>query len=242
MSVLFARAGAKVLLADMSEGNAEKTRATIASEGGEASLFAGCATSEVDCRRMAEIAMERYGSIDVLANNIGGRSSDGKAPEVTESNWDRILDRNLKTVLLVSKHVIPSMVESGGGSVTNISSVDGIRAGVRPNLPYAAAKGGVVAMTTHMAVHHGRDNVRVNGIAPAMSYSSQMLSAYEAEPDIREKRRLGAPLGIEGTPWDIAWTALFLASDEARFVSGVTIPVDGGLLAATPLSMRDYMG
>ena len=242
MSILFAREGAKVLLADLSRANAEKTLASIESEGGEASVYEGDAMVEADCERMAKTAMDRYGSVDILVNNIGGGGGEGKVSEVDEAQWNHSIDLNLKTVMLVSKHVIPAMIETGGGAVINISSVDGIRAGVWPNIPYAAAKGGIVTMTTHMAVHHGRDRVRVNCIAPGMIYTSQMLPLYEAEPDMRERRRLGAPLGTEGNAWDIAWAALFLASDEARFINGVTLPVDAGLLASTPLSMRDYMG
>ena len=242
MSILFAREGAKVLLCDVSRANAEKTLVSVKSEGGEASVHEGDATVEADCVAIGRTAMERYGSIDILVNNIGGGGGEGKVPEVDAKMWDLSLELNLKTIMLVSKHVIPAMIETGGGAIVNISSVDGIRTGVWPNIPYAAAKGGVVAMTTHMAVHHGRDNVRVNCIAPGMIYTSQMLSTYEAEPDMRERRRLGAPLGTEGNAWDIAWAALFLVSDEARFVNGVILPVDGGLLASTPLSMRDYMG
>ena len=110
------------------------------------------------------------------------------------------------------------------GAIINISSVDGIRAGVWPNIPYAAAKGGVVTMTTHMAVHHGRDNVRVNCIAPGMIYTSQMIATLEAEQGMRQRRQFGAPLGTEGTAWDIAWAAVFLASDEARWITGVHHP------------------
>ena len=242
MSTLFAREGAKVVLADFNVDNANKTLASIESEGGVASIFEMDVTNEADCERCVAATVERYGALDILANNVGGGGGEGKVTEVDADDWDRVHAMNLKSMILMSKYAVPAMAASGGGALVNISSVDGIRAGVWANIPYATAKGGVVALTTHMAVHHGRENVRVNCIAPGMLYSAQMLELYEQEPDIREKRRLGAPLGLEGTPWDIAWAAVFLVSDEARFVSGVTIPVDGGLLAATPLSMRDYMG
>ena len=242
MSILFAREGAKVLLTDFNVENAKETLATIESEGGVASIFEMDVTNEADCERCANAAVERYGGLHILANNVGGGGGEGKVTEVDGDDWDRVHALNLKSMVLASKYAVPAMVASGGGAIVNISSVDGIRAGVWANIPYATAKGGVVALTTHMAVHHGRENVRVNCIAPGMLYSSQMLELFEREPDIREKRRLGVPLGTEGTPWDIAWAAVFLVSDEARWVSGVTIPVDGGLLAATPLSMRDYMG
>ena len=241
MSILFARQGAKVLLADFSQTNADKTHTAIEAEGGESSIFQGDLTSAADCERMTNTAMERYGSIDILVNNIGGGDTEGKVPDIGEEQWDSVLDMNLKTVMLTGKYAIPAMIATGGGAIINISSVDGIRAGVWPNIPYAAAKGGVVTMTTHMAVHHGRDNVRVNCIAPGMIYTSQMIATLEAEQGMRQRRQFGAPLGTEGTAWDIAWAAVFLASDEARWITGVTIPVDAGLLASTPLSMRDLM-
>ena len=241
MSILFAREGAKVLLADFNVENAKETLATIESEGGEASILETDVTNEAARERCAKTAVERYGALHILANNVGGGHGEGKVTEVDADEWDQVHAMNLKSMVLVSKYAVPAMVESGGGAIVNISSVDGIRTGVWPNIPYATAKGGVIALTTHMAVHHGRENVRINCIAPGMLYSSQMLEYFELEPEMREKRRLGAPMGTEGSPWDIAWAALFLVSDEARWVSGVILPVDGGLLAATPLSMRDYM-
>ena len=242
MSILFAREGAKVLLADFDVENANVTFATIKAKGGEASVFKMDVTNEADCEGCVKAALERYGGLDILVNNVGGGGGEGKVTEVDGDDWDRVHAINLKSMVFTSKYAVPEMAASGGGAIVNISSVDGIRTGVWPNIPYATAKGGVVALTTHMAVHHGRENVRVNCIAPGMLYSSQMLEYFELEPEMREKRRMGAPMGIEGEPWDIAWAALFLVSDEARWITGVTIPVDGGLLAATPLSMRDYMG
>lgn len=146
---------------------------------------------------------------------------------------------NLKAMALSSKYAIPKMIAAGGGSIINIASVDGLRAGPWYNLPYAVSKGGVVTLTTHMAVHHGRDNIRVNCIAPGMIYGAMISDQVSSE--FRDLRRRAAPLGSEGTAWDIAWAALFLASDEARWITGVTLPVDAGLTATTPLAMRDYL-
>jgi len=240
MSILFAREGAKVLLADFNVENAKETLASIESEGGTASICEVDVTDEAQCEHCVDTAVSRYGGLDILANNVGGGGI-GKVTEVDSDDWDQVHAMNLKSMAFTSKYAVPAMANRGGGAIVNISSVDGIRAGCWPNIPYATAKGAVVALTTHMAAHHGRENIRVNCIAPGMLYSSQMLEYFEQEPDMREKRVLGAPLGKEGTPWDIAWAALFLVSDEARFVSGVTLPVDGGLLTATPLSMRHDM-
>jgi NAD(P)-dependent dehydrogenase (short-subunit alcohol dehydrogenase family) len=131
------------------------------------------------------------------------------------------------------------MAQGGGGSIINVSSIAGIRAGSGgASIPYTASKGGVISLTTSMAVHHGRENIRVNCIAPGHIYTP-MVSAMTEET--RDLRRRAGPLGTEGTAWDIAWAAVFLASDEARWISGVVLPVDAGLLATTPLAMLEHL-
>ncbi len=157
-----------------------------------------------------------------------------------EDFWDQVIDVNLKSVMLTSKHAIPQMIEAGGGAIVNLSSIVGMRAGSgRPNHPYAASKGGIIGLSNSMAVHYGRDNIRVNCIAPG-HIRSPMVARHSTEEMLNLRRRAG-PLGTEGTPWDVAWAALFLASEEARWVSGATLPVDAGLLAATPLAMFPYL-
>ena len=237
MAILFARHGAKVIVADMSETNARKTLDTIESEGGTASLFTVDVTKNAECKAMVDAAVERYGRLDILINNVGiGRG--GTAVEVSEEEWDLVLNVNLKSMMLTSKHAIPTMIEGGGGAIINLSSINGLRAGWIADVHYSAAKGGVVAMTKNMAVHHGRDNIRVNAIAPGHLYASIVSRISEEQ---REMRRRAGPLGTEGTAWDVAWAALFLASDEARWISGVVLPVDAGVLAATPLSMLPHL-
>ena len=238
MAVVFAREGASVLLVDKSAENAAKTQAAIAEEGGEASAFQADVSREDDCRAMVEAAIERYGALHVLVNNVGIRGS-GTVLDVEEAYWDNVLAVNLKSVMLGAKYAVPRMTEAGGGSIINVSSVNGIREGDSRTLPYTAAKGAMVAMTRSMAVHHGRAGIRTNCIAPGHIYTpmvSELLS-----PERRELRRKAGPLGTEGTAWDIAFAALFLAGDEARWISGVVLPVDGGLLAATPLAMYPYL-
>ena len=233
MAILFARQGAKVLLVDLDVKNAESTLATIQQEGGEASVFQADISREVECRAMVEAAVARYGTLHVLVNNVGIHG-DGRVTDVEEAVWDRTMNVNLKAMVWASKYAIPEMVKTGGGSIINISSVDGLRAGAWPNLPYAVSKGGVVTLTTHMAVQHGRDNIRVNCIAPGLIFGAMISDRLTDE--LRTLRREANPLGLEGTGWDIAQAALFLASDESRWITGVTLPVDGGLLAATPLA------
>ena len=239
ISILFARQGAKVLLVDREERNAETTLAMIREEGGEASIFAGDVTSDEDMRDMAEAARSRYGNINVLINNVG-ISGPGSVTDLDVDFWDTVMDVNLKSVMLCSRYSIPQMIEAGGGSIVNLSSIVGLRAGGgRPSHPYAASKGGIIGLSNSMAVHYGRDNVRVNCIAPGHVHSPMV--ARHASEEMLELRRKAGPLGFEGTPWDVAYAALFLASDEARWVSGVTLPVDAGLLAATPLAMFPYI-
>ena len=158
MAILFARHGAKVIVADMSEENAQKTIDTIEATGGTASLFTVDVTKNAECKAMVDAAVERYGGLDILINNVGiGRG--GTAVEVSEEEWDLVLNVNLKSMMLTSKHAIPIMIEGGGGTIVNLSSINGLRAGWIADVHYSAAKGGVVAMTKNMAVHHGRDNI-----------------------------------------------------------------------------------
>ena len=169
ISILFARHGAKVLLVDRDQKNADVTLSTIREEGGEAAVFVGDVTSTGDCAAMAQAAVDNFGKLNVLINNVG-ISGPGSVTDVDEDFWDTVLDVNLKSVMLTSKHAIPRMIEDGGGSIVNLSSIVGLRAGSgRPSHPYAASKAGIIGLSNSMAVHYGRDNVRVNCIAPATS-------------------------------------------------------------------------
>ena len=236
-AILFARQGAKVLLSDLDAERAEQTRATIESEGGIASVVQADVTRESDCRRMIDACVDRYGALHVLFNNVGGIGS-GQVTDIEADYLDLSLAVNLKSAIFTSKHAIPAMIASGGGSIINVSSIDGLRAGWTHNLPYAVAKAGIDQLTRVMAVHHGRDKIRVNCIAPGHLYAPFVA---DITPEKRELRRKAGPLGTEGDAWDVAWAAVFLASDESRWISGVVLPVDAGLLAATPLAVYDYL-
>jgi NAD(P)-dependent dehydrogenase (short-subunit alcohol dehydrogenase family) len=239
ISTLFAREGARVLLVDRVAKHAEETLATICDEGGEASVCEADITEAKNCRAMVETAIERYGGLHILVNNVGIVSM-GTVVDVKEEDWDRVLAVNLKGMMLSSKYAIPEMISSGGGSIVNISSIDALRSGTMAAIiPYSASKGGMISMTTAMAVQHGRDHIRVNCIAPGFLYTP--LVAPLLTEEMRELRRQAAPLGTEGTAWDVAWAAVFLASDEARWITGIVLPVDAGLLATTPLSMLPYL-
>ena len=237
-SIIFARQGAKVLLVDREVQNAEKTLTAIEAEDGEASTFIADVSQHDDCQAMVEAAIERYGALHILFNSAA-IGSPGTVVDVDTDVWDEVMAVNLRGMMLASKHAIPRLIEAGGGSIINMSSIDGMRANAWQNIAYAVSKGGAISLTRNMAVHHGRDNIRVNCIAPGHIYAS-MTSGISDE--MRDLRRRAGPLGTEGTAWDIAWAALFLASDESRWISGVLLPVDAGLLAATPLAVLSHLG
>ena len=239
-SVMFAREGAKVLLVDAVGDRAEETLGMIREEGGEASVLEASVTSSEDCRRMVEVAVEKYGRLDILHNNVG-ISRRGTVLEISEEDWDYVMSVNVKSVVLASKYAIPRMIEAGGGCITNVSSIAGLRA--HSSTPYTTSKAAVIGLTISMAADHGRDNIRVNCIAPGLMYTP--MAAGRMDDDLRRQRREAAPLGTEGDAWDVAGAAVYLASDEARWVTGVVLPVDAGLLAVSPatyttLSQQQY--
>ena len=236
-AILFARHGAKVLLADLDQGRARATERQIADDGGTASVFEADVTDEPACRALIDACTDRYGRIDILVNNVGALGP-GKVTDIEDEAWSRALDGNLKSAALVSKFTVPQMAAGGGGSIIHVSSIDGLRAGASLNVPYSVAKGGLVTLTKAMAVHHGRDNIRVNCIAPGHLHAPFVASMTEEQLELRRK---AAPLGTTGDAWDVAWAAVFLASDEARWISGVILPIDAGLLAATPLAVIDNL-
>ena len=232
-AILFAREGAKVLLVDAAPERAEETLAIIREEGGAAAVFAADVTSADDCRRMVDAAMDYYGRLDVLDNNVG-ISRRGSVLEITEEDWDYVMAVNVKSIVLTSKYAIPRMIASGGGSIINISSIAGLRA--HSSTPYTTSKAAVQGLTMSMAADHGPDGIRVNCIAPGLVYSPMVAPRMDA--DLREIRKNAAPLRTEGDSWDIGYAALFLASDESRWVNGVTLPVDAGLTSVTPVTYQ----
>jgi NAD(P)-dependent dehydrogenase (short-subunit alcohol dehydrogenase family) len=229
-SILFAREGAKVLLVDFQEDRARETLELIQEEGGVASTLQGDMTKLADCQRMADTAMERYGRVDILDNNVG-ISQRGTVVEVSEEDWDKVMTVNLKTIVLASKVTIPHMIASGGGgAIINISSIAGLRA--HSSTPYSASKAGVIGLTFSMAADHAADSVRVNVIAPGLVYTPMV--APRMNDDLRQYRADAAPLKTEGTGWDVGYAALFLASEEARWITGICLPVDAGLTSVHP--------
>jgi NAD(P)-dependent dehydrogenase (short-subunit alcohol dehydrogenase family) len=198
----------------------------IEKEGGTCAVFEGDVTRSDDCRTIVEEAVRRWGKLDVLQNNVGIGSS-GTIVDIDERAWERVLRVNVTGMMLVSKHAIPAMAANGGGAIVNISSIAAMRP--RGLTPYATSKGAVEALTRGLAADHARQGIRVNCIEPGPVYTP-MVAAAGMPDDVRERRRKASPLGLEGTAWDIAYASLFLASDEARYITGVVLPVDGGVL------------
>jgi NAD(P)-dependent dehydrogenase (short-subunit alcohol dehydrogenase family) len=229
-ATLFAREGAKVLLVDLFADRAEETLKEIKSEGGTASVFAGDMTKVADCQKMAAAAVQRFGKLDILHNNVG-IDSVGTVVSTPLEEWDHVMEVNLKSVVLASRFAIPQMVAGGGGAIINISSVAGLRP--RKMDAYTTSKGAVITLTQAMAFSHAQEHVRVNCIMPGPVYTPMVAGDMSAEK--REGRRLSVPLQTEGTAWDIAWAAVFLASDEARWITGAALPVDGGALLTRQL-------
>jgi NAD(P)-dependent dehydrogenase (short-subunit alcohol dehydrogenase family) len=226
-AILFAREGARVLCVDQALPRAEETVALIRGEGGEAAAHAADVTRADDCRAMVEAAVARWGGLDVLHNNVGIESRKDLL-ETTEEEWDQVLEVDLKTVFLATRAAVPAMIARGGGSVICVSSIAGHRGHGRT--AYAAAKAGIEGFVRTVAVQLGPQGVRVNAIAPGTVWTP-MVSGLG--PEARERRRQATPLGTEGTGWDVGWGAVYLASEESRWVTGQVLVIDAGLTATT---------
>jgi NAD(P)-dependent dehydrogenase (short-subunit alcohol dehydrogenase family) len=226
-AVLFAREGARVLCVDAVLERAAETVAQIEGEGGQAVAPAGDVTDAGACAAMVEAAVARWGGLDVLHNNVGIESRKDLL-DTSETEWDRVLKVDLTSMFLATRAAVPALAARGGGAVICVSSVAAIRGHGRT--AYAAAKAGVLGLVKSLAVQLGRQGIRINAIAPGMVWTPMVQSLGVEE---RERRRRIAPLGTEGTGWDVGWGAVYLASDEARWITGQTLVIDGGLSLTT---------
>jgi NAD(P)-dependent dehydrogenase (short-subunit alcohol dehydrogenase family) len=235
-AVAFAREGAKVVCVDIDVEAAQDTAKLIADEDGVALALRGDVTRADDIARIVETTKAMFGRIDILDNNVGIAAMGGVV-ETDEAEWDRVFAVNLKSCYLAMKHVIPVMVAQGGGAIVNISSIASIRWTGVPYATYYATKAAMNHLTATTAVEYAPKKVRVNAILPGLmktpmvEKSAGLAQAY-AGGDVEEmwkKRDEQCPMGHMGTAWDVAHAAVFLASDEAAYVTGVLLPVDGGL-------------
>lgn len=231
-AVLFAREGAKVLLVDRNLDSARETQSMIEAEGGAATAFEADVTREEDCRAIVRGCLDSYGRIDILQNNVGIADNDAGPTHLEEWAWQRILDVNLTSVFLTCKHVLPVMREQGSGVITNISSVAAVCAvGM---LAYKTSKAGLNALTHSLAMGNARYGIRVNAIMPGLMNTPMAVEGLSAargipKEELIRQRDAQVPLRAKmGDAWDIAYASLFLASDEAKFITGVVLPVDGG--------------
>jgi len=228
---LFAREGARVLVVDLSEDAAQRTVEIIEAAGGTAAGHVADVTDQAQSEAMVGAAMDRWGRLDVLDNNVG-IGSRGSVVDESLERWNRVMNVNVTAMMLTSKFAIPAMIASGdGGAIVNISSISALRP--RGLTAYSTSKGAVLALTAAMAVDHAPDGVRVNAIAPGPIFTP-MVAAGGMSDEARELRRRAAPLGTEGSAWDIAEAAVFLCSDRARWITGQTLVVDGGVTLASP--------
>jgi NAD(P)-dependent dehydrogenase (short-subunit alcohol dehydrogenase family) len=226
-AILFAREGARVVLVNRSAERAEKLARQIKEEGGEASVFAGDVARADAAEAMAAFTVKTYGRLDILHNNVG-IGGPGTPETVTEETWSKVLEANLTTTMLCTKYCLPRMREGGGGSIIMVSSIAGALGlmGSPGAVAYATAKAGLHGFTMSVAADYATQNIRANCIVVG-SVHTPMVAHLGTEA--RERRKNMVPMQTEGTAWDIAYGALYLASDESRWVTGVMLPIDGGL-------------
>jgi NAD(P)-dependent dehydrogenase (short-subunit alcohol dehydrogenase family) len=230
-AILMARQGASVLLMDTVREAAVETEQMITKEGGVSMALHADVTQAADCERAVRTAIDAWGRVDILVNNVGISGPPGTAIDVDIEGWEHAMRVNVTSMMLMARYAIPEMIKQGGGSVVNVASVAGL-AGGHPSLLYPTSKGAVINMTRAMAAHHGPEGVRVNCVCPGMVYTP-MVSSRGMTPEMRAARRQRSLLQTEGTGWDVGNAVLYLASDDARWITGIVMPVDAGASAGS---------
>jgi NAD(P)-dependent dehydrogenase (short-subunit alcohol dehydrogenase family) len=231
-AVLFAREGARVLLVDHNIESAKETETMIAQEGGEARAFAADITSDADCRAFVDAATKHWGRLDILHNNVGTGRGDAGPATITDEAWDQIFDINVKSVLRACRHAVPVMRRQKSGVILNVSSIAAVcSVGITA---YKCSKAALNALTHSLAMGNAKYGIRANAIMPGLMNTPMAIESISEARGVAKDQLIAArdalvPLGGKmGTAWDVAHAALFLASDEAKFITGVILPVDGG--------------
>ena len=221
------------MLVDYNLEAAEGTKRMIDEEGGDCIVFQADVSKSSDCKSMVEKCIQAFGRVDILHNNVG-IVEPGGAVETSEESWDKVIDVNLKSMFLTCKYVLPYMEKQGSGSIINISSDAAIRQMAYPTISYSASKAGVNALTREVALQYASKGIRANVVMPGTMKTplvvASLTNAYTGDIDeIMKERDASCPMGHQGDAWDVAYAALFLASDEAKYITGTTLVVDGGL-------------
>jgi NAD(P)-dependent dehydrogenase (short-subunit alcohol dehydrogenase family) len=236
-AILLARAGTRVVVSDLDVKLAERTVEMIKAEGGTAVAEACDATNEADCKRLIDAAVDRWGRLDFLDNNVGIGSRASVVDEKPDE-YRRVMQVNVETMFLLSKHAIPAMIKTGpskskgGGAIVNISSISALRP--RGLTTYTVSKAAVIGLTQAMAVDHGRDRIRVNCICPGPMYTPMVNRGNGMTDANRAQRANASVLKIEGTGWDIGQGVRFLLSNHARYITGQVLVIDGGVTLQGP--------
>lgn len=228
----FAREGARVIAVDIQEADAQATVATIIDQGGQAQAFRADISKAADCADMIAFAEQTFGRLDILFNNAGiMHSQDDDAESTEEDVWDLTMAVNVKGVFFGCKYGIPALRRAGGGSIINTASFVARMGAATSQLAYTSSKGAVLAMTRELAVRHAREHIRVNALCPGPLRTKLLMDFLDTE-EKRQRRLVHVPMGRFGEAAEIANAALFLASDEASYITGTEFLVDGGITAA----------
>jgi NAD(P)-dependent dehydrogenase (short-subunit alcohol dehydrogenase family) len=230
-AILFAEEGARIVVGDVNESAARETVDLIRKAGGQAVAAIGDVAVEEDVRRMVDEGVRAFGTLHVLHNNAGvlWKDRDRSVLETDEAWWDRVMAINLKSVFWVTKHGIPHLRKAGGGSIVLVGSVSALAGFTRAQDAYTAAKGALISLNKSLAIQFARDGIRSNIIHPGI-VDTPLQSPYLTDA-LREEFKSAIPLGRIGRPREIAYAALFLASDESSFMTGAEMIVDGGFMA-----------
>lgn len=233
-AIVYAREGAKVLVVDMNLAAAEETVGIIKSEGNEATAFQADVTKASDCQALVDACIKKYGRVDILHNNVGIAITGGPV-EVSEADWDKVMAVNVKSMFLTCKYTLPHMEKQGSGAIVNIASIAGI------TVPYAAvtytsSKAANIALTRDIAIQYAAKGIRANAILPGYLNTPMVTASLTGTfggsvEEMIKRRDAMVPMGKQGDAWDVAAAALFLASDEAKFITATTLVTDGGQTA-----------